>query len=165
MTSQRDALEPCPWCGEQATRLMLTNPEPELGEILRQEDYGDGVDGDARAFCHMCGAECAPVGVRLYTAEDYDEAIAMAASSWNNRQRAATADAATRADARRYRKLLQAGLRFMAGGVLHKTKAETDAAIDSLPDPLKVAGFDVVIDETLPPGTWRISGQKDSERG
>nr|WP_177429601.1 MULTISPECIES: hypothetical protein [unclassified Pseudomonas] len=60
------------------------------------------------------------------------------------------------ADARRYRKLLQAGLRFMAKGVLHKTKAETDAAIDALPDPLKVAGLDVVIDETLPPGTWRI---------
>ncbi|WP_181418832.1 hypothetical protein [Aquipseudomonas alcaligenes] len=61
------------------------------------------------------------------------------------------------ADARRYRKLLQAGLRFMAGGVLHKTKAETDAAIDALPDPLKVGGIDVVIDKTLPPGTWRIS--------
>lgn len=74
------------------------------------------------------------------------------------------ADDQEAADARRYRKLLQAGLRFMAGGVLHKTKAETDAAIDALPDPLKVAGFDVVIDETLPPCTWRISGQKDPEQ-
>lgn len=135
MTDHRDALEPCPWCGDQAARVMLTNPEPELGEILRQEDYGDGVDGDARAFCHTCGAACAAVGVRLYTAEDYDEAVAMATDSWNNRQGAATADAAIRADARRYRRLLHEGLRFMANGKLHRTKAETDAAIDALPDP------------------------------
>ncbi|HEK0270605.1 hypothetical protein [Pseudomonas asiatica] len=68
------------------------------------------------------------------------------------------------ADARRYRKLLHAGLRFMARGVLHKTKAETDAAIDALPDPLTVGGIKVVIDETLPPGSWRISGQKEAEQ-
>lgn len=67
------------------------------------------------------------------------------------------------ADARRYRKLLHAGLRFMARGVLHKTKAETDAAIDALPDPLTVGGIKVVIDETLLPGSWRISGQKEEE--
>ncbi|EOE3388215.1 Lar family restriction alleviation protein [Pseudomonas aeruginosa] len=131
-TDPRDALAPCPWCGEQATRVILTHPEPECGEILRQEDYGDGVDGDAQAFCHMCGARCAAVGVTLYTAEDYDEAIALAASTWNDRKGAEVADAAIRADARRYRRLLHEGLRFMAGGKLHQTKAETDAAIDAL---------------------------------
>lgn len=68
------------------------------------------------------------------------------------------------ADASRYRKLLHAGLRFMASGVLHKTKAETDAAIDALPDPLTIGGIKVVIDETLPPGSWRISGQKEAEQ-
>ena len=68
------------------------------------------------------------------------------------------------ADARRYRKLLHAGLRFMAGGVLHQTKAETDAAIDALPDPLAIGGIKVVIDETLPPGSWRISGQKRADQ-
>lgn len=135
-TDPRDLFEPCPWCGAQATRVILTNPEPECGEILRQDDYGDdGLEGDARAFCHMCGASCAPVGVLLHTAEDYDEALAMAASQWNVRQRAEDASAAIRADARRYRRLLHEGLRFMAGGKLHKTKAETDAAIDALPDP------------------------------
>ena len=51
----------------------------------------------------------------------------------------------------------------MAGGVLHKTKAETDEAIDALPDPLTVGGIKVVIDETMPPGSWRISGQKEAE--
>lgn len=136
MTDPRDDLAGCPWCGALAARVMLTNPEPECGEILRLEDYGDeGVEADAHAFCHMCGAQCAPVGVHLFDASDYDEALAMAASSWNNRQGAADADAAIRADARRYRRLLHQGLRFMANGVLHKTKAETDAAIDALPDP------------------------------
>lgn len=134
-TDPRDAHAPCPWCGEQAVRVMLTNPEPECGEILRQEDYGDGVDGEAHAFCHTCGAHCAPVYVRLYCAEDYDEALAMASSNWNNRKGAADSDAAIRAEARRYRRLLHEGLRFMIGGKLHRTKAETDAAIDALPDP------------------------------
>jgi hypothetical protein len=48
----------------------------------------------------------------------------------------------------------------MAGGVLHKTKAETDA----LPDPLTIGGIKVVIDETLPLGSWRISGQKEADQ-
>lgn len=68
------------------------------------------------------------------------------------------------ADAIRYRKLLHLGLRFMAGGVLHKTKAETDAAIDALPDPLAIGGIKVVIDETLPPGSWRVSGHKRADQ-
>lgn len=134
-TDPRDTLAPCPWCGEQATRVMLTHPEPECGEIPRQEDYGDGVDGDAQAFCHMCGARPAAVGVTLYTAADYDEAIALAVSTWNDRKGAAAGDSAIRADARRYRRLLHEGMRFMADGKLHKTKAETDAAIDALPEP------------------------------
>lgn len=49
---------------------------------------------------------------------------------------------------------------------LNPTTQETsdDAAGDALPDPLTIGGIKVVIDETLPPGSWRISGQKEAEQ-
>lgn len=134
-TAPRDQLEGCPFCGGPA-RALVTTPAPEYGLIIRQVDYGeDGLEVEVQASCHECGAGCYPLERTLYTAEDYDEAIAHAAQGWNDRRRAAQADALVRADARRYRRLLHEGLRFMAHGKLHRTKAETDAAIDAMPDP------------------------------
>jgi hypothetical protein len=115
---------------------MVLNDSPDRGEVLRLDDYGDdGLEVEAVVFCHMCGARAAKFQTTIFSAEDYDDALATAVGSWENRAGGERAVEAVKADARRYRRLLHEGLRFRIGGTTHATKAATDAAIDALPDP------------------------------
>jgi hypothetical protein len=115
---------------------MVLNDSPDRGEVLRLDDYGDdGVAVEAFVFCHMCGARAAKFETTLFSAEDYDDALATAERLWEDRAGGEKAADAIKADARRYRRLLHEGMRFRIGGVTHESKAATDAAIDALPEP------------------------------
>lgn len=128
-------LSPCPFCGGPA-KAIVTSGWPDSTHIDRGADFGeDGVDIESHVFCHECGASGALYESDCFEVEDYDNALAAAIERWESRTNPVEVAEAVKADARRYRRLLHEGLRFMIGGVLHKTKEATDAAIDALPAP------------------------------
>jgi hypothetical protein len=128
-------LSPCPFCGGPA-KAIVTSGWPDSTYIARQEDFGeDGADIESHVFCHECGASGATYESDCFDGDDYDTALAKAIENWEKRTNPVDVAEAVKADARRYRRLLHQGLRFMAGGVLHKTKEATDAAIDAMPEP------------------------------
>ena len=128
-------LSPCPFCAGPAVAIV-TSEWPDYTRIARQEDFGEnGVDIESHVFCHECGARGAAYASDCFDGDDYDRALEAAIEKWEARASPLAIAEAVKADARRYRKLLHQGMRFMSGGILHKTKGATDAAIDAMPEP------------------------------